>query len=226
MEIGDIKTIELTFVNAFLIKVNDGFILVDTGLSMQWEKLERELIESGCLPDHLKLVLITHGDLDHTGNCLKLQEKYQSKIALHKADNDLVEFGVRTRRKVRTFSAMIFVMIRRLMRSKLMKSKLVADKFKPDLFLTDGQRLDEYGFNAKIIHIPGHTKGSIGILTDDGKLLAGDIFTNRRKPDLATYIENSKELGMSYAKLKTMNINTIYPGHGKPFEMDQIAHLL
>ena len=31
------------------------------------------------------------------------------------------------------------------------------------------------------------------------------------------------ELENSIARLKNMNIKTIYPGHGKPFEMEQIA---
>ena len=80
--------------------------------------------------------------------------------------------------------------------------------------------------NATVIHIPGHTKGSIGILTDDGILFAGDLFTNRAKPDTATYIENSDDLKNSLSRLKTMNITTVYPGHGNPFPMDKIRHKL
>jgi glyoxylase-like metal-dependent hydrolase (beta-lactamase superfamily II) len=40
------------------------------------------------------------------------------------------------------------------------------EKFKPDLYLTDGQNMNAYGLDAQILHIPGHTKGSIGILTE------------------------------------------------------------
>ena len=91
MKNEDITTIELTFVNAFLVKVKEEFVLIDTDLAMHWEKLESELMSAGCLPDKLKLVLITHGDFDHTGNCAKLQEKYKSPIAMHKDEyqNDL-----------------------------------------------------------------------------------------------------------------------------------------
>jgi len=77
----------------------------------------------------------------------------------------------------------------------------------------------EYGFNATVVHTPGHTKGSIGIITNEGDLFAGDTFTNRVKPDIAVYIESSSELRESIAKLKKMNIKMVYPGHGKPFEM-------
>ena len=45
---------------------------------------------------------------------------------------------------------------------------------------------------------------------------------NRRKPDTATYIEDPVELKISIAKLRTMNIKMVYPGHGKPFLMEQL----
>ena len=221
MKNDDIKIIELTFVNAFLVKVNEGFILIDTGLSMHWEKLDSELILAGCLSDKLKLIILTHGDFDHTGNCVKLQEKYKCRIAMHKDDSFMVENGLSLKRKTRTLQAMLFSLIR-----KLFRKKFAFDKFIPDIYLTDGQNLNEYGFNAKVVHIPGHTKGSIGILTGDGDLFAGDTFTNRRKPEVANYIENSLDLENSINRLKKMDIKMIYPGHGKPFEFEQIVRNL
>jgi hydroxyacylglutathione hydrolase len=217
----NITRIELTFVNAYLVKVSEGFILIDTGLAIHWEKLESKLLSVGCLPDKLKLVIITHGDLDHTGNCAKLQEKYKCKIAIHKDDSLMVENGLLLKRKNRSFHAKVFSLIR-----KLFRRKFTFDKFKPDIYLIDGQDLNEYGFNAKVVHIPGHTKGSIGILTDDGNLFAGDTFTNRRKPEKANYIENHLELENSINRLKKMNIRMIFPGHGRPFKMEQIARKL
>jgi glyoxylase-like metal-dependent hydrolase (beta-lactamase superfamily II) len=218
MKEDDIKTIELTFVNAFLVKVNQGFILIDTGLSMHWEKLDGELVSAGCFPDKLKLIILTHGDFDHTGNCVKLREKYKCRIAMHKEDSIMVEKGLTLKRNTKTLQSMVFSVIRRLFRKKF-----TFDKFIPDIYLTDGQSLNEYGFNAKVVHIPGHTKGSIGILTGDGNLFAGDTFTNRRKPEVANYIENSLDLENSTERLKKMNIKMIYPGHGNPFEFQQIV---
>jgi len=128
MKKDDITIIKMAFVNAFLVKVKEGFVLIDTGLAIHWEKLESELMSAGCLPDKLKLVLITHGDFDHTGNCAKLQEKYKSKIAMHKEDSFMVEQGVFLKRKVRTLAAKIFFILR-----KLKRRKFTFDKFKPDI---------------------------------------------------------------------------------------------
>jgi glyoxylase-like metal-dependent hydrolase (beta-lactamase superfamily II) len=202
-----------------LVRVRDGFVLIDTGLSSQWEKLEAELTSAGCLPDKLKLVVVTHGDFDHTGNCAKLQERYKAKIAMHEADAFMAEDGVFLKRKVRTLAGKILILF-----SRLRRRKMVFQKFKPDILLKDGQDLNEYGFNAKVIHIPGHTKGSIGVLTDEGDLFVGDTLVNSRKPDMAIFIDNFEELKNSIDKLKKMNIEKIYPGHGRPFLLEELIY--
>ncbi len=205
------KIIQLDFVNAFLVKVKEGFVLIDTGLPQHWERLEAQLIAAGCLPSLLKLVIITHGDRDHIGNCAKLQEKYKVKIAIHEADAFMAQGGV-LKRKTRTLAARIFMLLFRLRRQKI-----ILQKFKPDIFLKDGQDLRDYGWSAKIIHLPGHTKGSIGILTEEGDLFAGDTLVNSKKPDIAIFVDNFQELKDSIEKLRRSNINKVYPGHGKVF---------
>jgi glyoxylase-like metal-dependent hydrolase (beta-lactamase superfamily II) len=212
-----IRTIELDFVNAFLVEVEGGFALIDTGMGQHWERLEAELRSLGCLPDELKVVLITHGDLDHVGNCAKLQTKYKVPIAMHAGDAAMVENGVMPKRSVRTLRGKVFSWL-----ARLRMGKMTVDRFKPDTLLSDDQGLGAYGFKAKIIHLPGHTKGSIGILTEEGNIFVGDTLVNREKSATAMYIEDAGELKSSIAKLKGLKINMVYPGHGKPFAMSQL----
>ena len=107
---------------------------------------------------------------------------------------------------------------------KRVSSKILADfkPFKPDILVDEGFSLVEYGFDAKVLHIPGHTEGSIGVLTATNDLIAGDTFTNFKKPDLAPNATNFKTLAKSVARLKTLDINTIYPGHGMPFRISDL----
>ena len=214
----NIRVITLDFVNAFLLKAGSGYILIDTGLPGQGERLEKELTAAGCLPGSLKLIVITHGDWDHTGNAAWLREKYGARIAMHAGDVPQVENGVLLKRKVRPFVYRIFFTFMMLKR-KFRKNKMVLPKFKPDILLEDGQSLEAYGSTAKIIHIPGHTPGSIAVLTGEGNLFAGDTFVNRKKPCPAQIIENPEQLQASLTKLKNLKIRTVYPGHGKPFSM-------
>jgi hydroxyacylglutathione hydrolase len=218
-----ITVIGLDFVNAYLIKTKDGYVLIDTGLPNQWERLEKELESAGCLGGALKLIILTHGDWDHTGNASRLREKYNVRVAMHPSDVNQVENGVFLKRKVRPLFYRIFFTIM-MLRRKLQKNKISFPKFKPDILLSDGQRLEEYGVTAEVIHIPGHTPGSIGVITDEGDLFAGDTFVNNKKPEDARIIENPGQLKTSLAALKKMKIKTVYPGHGKPFLMEEFLN--
>jgi hydroxyacylglutathione hydrolase len=217
----NIKIIKLVFVNSYLIKAGDGFILIDTGLGAFFEKLETELINSGCLPDKLKLVIITHGDQDHSGNCAKLKEKYNLKIAIHKADFSIVETGISPKREIRTFAGKIMMFF-----ADIQSRKKKFETFKPDIFLDDGDNLALYGLDAKVYHLPGHTKGSIGILTKDGDFFSGDILSlnNRKKAVISLFVENLEEIKKSVEKIRAMNIRKFYPGHGNTFEMKDLTN--
>ena len=217
-----VKIIELGFVNVYLLKSNKDFVLIDTGLPQQKEQLENELKSAGCTPENLTLVIITHGDWDHTGNAAFLKEKYHAKIAVHPSDVNQAENGIFLKRKVRRLLFKIVVTIMRLKR-KLQKDQTAFPKFKTDIQLSDNQSLEEYGLKAKIIHIPGHTEGSIGVLTDDGDFFAGDTFVNYKRPATAFIIQNEKELRASIDKIKKLNITKVYPGHGKPFHMKNLS---
>jgi glyoxylase-like metal-dependent hydrolase (beta-lactamase superfamily II) len=95
------------------------------------------------------------------------------------------------------------------------------DRFKPDIYIEDGQDLSGYGFDAKALHIPGHSKGSIGILTSGGDLFCGDLLVNNKKPAKTSLIDDAAEANASVEKLKSLEINTVYPGHGRSFPMEQ-----
>jgi glyoxylase-like metal-dependent hydrolase (beta-lactamase superfamily II) len=212
------RVINLSFVNAFLVKTDDGFILIDTGVAQQWARLEKELLDAGCLPNKLKLVIITHGDFDHTGNCAELKQKYGAKIAMHQADLAMAKSGMRAKRHGKGFVSSLLLGLTGRMGGDFRT-------FEPDIFLEDGQRLDEYGFAAKVLHTPGHTKGSISILTDSGELFCGDTFGNYTKPASAPFIENDEELHKSIAILKGTNAHIIYAGHGKPFPFEATSSI-
>lgn len=204
----------LTDTNSYLVKTNKGYILIDTGYSVNRKDLEKQIEDAGCTPRNLKLILITHGHFDHTGNCAFLREKYGAQIAMHKGDLKMVETGDMFFNKniiMRTIGKIIFFF---LLRGTF-------EKFTPDILIEDEQDLTPYGLEAEIIHIPGHSKGSIGILTTNNDLICGDLLTNIKKPQKNTLIENQEELDVSVKQITSLEIDTVYPGHGKPFLMKQ-----
>ena len=199
-------------VNCYLIKTDTSYILIDTGCSNKRTELEKELESAGCKPDNLKLVVLTHGDFDHTGNAAYLREKFDTKIVMHHDDSGMVERGNMfwSRRKGNILLGMIARILFRFGKK---------ERFKPDLYIDEGYDLSEYGLDAKVLHIPGHSKGSIGIQTAGGNLFCGDLLENKDKPVLSSIMDDLTVANESVKKLKKLRIKTVYPGHGKPFSM-------
>jgi len=216
----EIKTICFDGTNCYLVKTNDGYILIDTNFPFQRNKLEEELEREGCQPGNLKLIVITHGDIDHTGNCAYLREKYQVKIAMHEGDTEMCMKDGTTRDRGKMpenfpIPLMVLWLMKGLLRFAIRQAtwRRPFDRFKPDILLHEGHSLAEYGFDAKILYTPGHSIGSISILTDSGDLFCGDMFNN-----VWGRIIKSTDEGV-FEKLKELEIKTVYPGHGEPFPM-------
>lgn len=83
-----------------------------------------------------------------------------------------------------------------------------------------------YGCDARAISLPGHSRGSIGILTRNGDLFCGDLLENQTRPALNGIMDDIEAGRASIEKLKGLNVKTVYPGHGAPFPMEAlIEHL-
>lgn len=216
----EISIINTGGVNCYLVKTSDsGYVLIDTGFSNKRSKLEQELQSAGCKPGNLKLIVLTHGDSDHAGNCVYLREKYSTKIALHPGDSGMVERGdMSWNRKAKPDKVAILF---RLMMFLFGRSSKF-DLFKADIALEDGQDLAKYGLDAKVLHLQGHSQGSVGILTTGGDLFCGDLVWNIGKPGFH-YIDDLAAANASIEKMKIMEVKTVYPGHGKPFQMERLV---
>jgi hydroxyacylglutathione hydrolase len=214
----EIRTLSFRFVNAYLIKTDAGFVLVDTGMRGNRARLERGLRAAGCRPGNLKLIVVTHGDADHAGSAAALRKIYGTKIAMHADEVPAVEQG-----NLFASRGAPQHLGRRLLKPLMSLFRLrKADRFTPDLVLKDGDRLDAYGVPARVLHVPGHSRGSIGILTDDGAFVSGDFLENRRHPSIATLVDDPEALKRSYERVKTFDVRTVYPGHGRPFRLEEI----
>jgi glyoxylase-like metal-dependent hydrolase (beta-lactamase superfamily II) len=203
---------KLGSVNCYLIKTHDDYILIDTGGSNKRADLEKELVSAGCKRGHLILIVITHGDFDHIGNAAYLRQKFGAKIAMHADDVGMAERGdmfwnrKKGNRLLRSLAPSFFRFG-------------TADRFQPDVIVAEGTDLAKYGFDAKVLSIPGHSKGSIGILTSAGDLFCGDLLENTKQPAVNSIKDDMPTAQASIDKLESDKVKTVYPGHGKPFPL-------
>jgi len=113
----------------------------------------RELIEEEKID--LKGIFLTHGHYDHIGGATKYQEMYNVPLYCHEEEDEVVR-NVELNLSIETFETVVA---------------------KPDILLKDGQVIEMCGFEIKVIHTPGHTKGSCCYLInskEDSVLISGD----------------------------------------------------
>lgn len=231
----NIIQIDLNGVNCYLAKNEKGFILFDTGGHLVMDKLFtnrrdiliKKLEEAGCTENNLNLIVLTHGDSDHACNAAYLKEHFKTMIAMHNDDRELVE-NPTLPKWMESFKynavklQQVFLQHKEVITRVTQKILDDFESFSPDILLKDGISLSPYGLDAIVIHLPGHTRGSIAILTNSGDLIVGDTFINAEKPSYAYNADDFEQLSLSVDKLRGFPIGTVYPGHGAPFNFSEI----
>jgi len=190
--------------NCFCIEGNDGAILIDSARIQH-----RDTILAACYDKNVQLIVLTHGHVDHAQNAAALSRELNAPVALHKADHDLLLDNMNEPMFAHT-------LLGKFVRAQSIKSfqQDAIEPFEPGLFLDDGDRLDDYGVEATVIGLPGHTKGSIGLLVGESDLFVGDTLMNLVYPQRSLLYGNREELDRSVDKINALVGTTIHFGHG------------
>lgn len=201
-----VKRVKCGNANVYIVSEGDSAILVDTG-----RKEYLDTVIDACKPCKVKLIVLTHAHFDHAENAAELSERLEVPIAMHKDDVDLIESNNNQSMSARSFlgkivlSASLDGFTKREMRA-----------FTPSVFLNDGDDLAEYGIAAKVIGLPGHTKGSIGIDVGEKELIAGDALMNIFYPTLSMLYNDEEAMLESAKKITGLGERIFHFDHGKP----------
>jgi glyoxylase-like metal-dependent hydrolase (beta-lactamase superfamily II) len=141
------------FVNAYLVREEDGFTLVDTGLGGAADTLLSIARRSG---GEIRRIALTHGHLDHAGSVDALRERLGTEVQVSMSDLD-----------ARACAG------ERVVEGKR-RGSWATLKTTPDVRLAGGERIG----SLDVIPTPGHSPGHLAFLdVRDRTLLAGDTFT-------------------------------------------------
>jgi len=140
---------------AWIIKTASGALLIDSGMDSQGKAIIAELQSMNLKPDDVHTILLTHGHGDHWKGCLAFPK---AKIIVDKQDIALI----RGERKPKGMLPAFF-------------DKVIPKKKPPAVLheLPDSEILTVDGETFTVIHLPGHTSGSIAFLWND-ILFSGD----------------------------------------------------
>ena len=194
--------------NCYLVSNGRDAILVDTCR----EKYRQKILDA-CKPFQVRLLVLTHGHVDHVQNAAFLSQALECPIAMHEADLPLLKDNM-----TQPLSASSF--LGKIVLSASIKSFQTDDipMFSPTVSLKDGDSLDSYGISASVIGLPGHTDGSIGLDIAGRALIVGDALMNMFWPTISMLYHDREVMLRSVAKIEALGQRTIYFGHGKPVE--------
>lgn len=157
---------------------------------------------------NITLLLLTHGHADHIGCAKYISKKLHIPIAMHKKDEILIQQP--SAQKMYACTPFGFAL------SQKIKHQKPVSYFQPDIYLTHGQRLEEYGVKGRIFALAGHTEGSIGVWTPNKEFFVGDAIMHMTPFLKPCIYYNQSEMEHSYHNIYQSDATSIYMGHGKP----------
>ncbi|MFJ7734927.1 MBL fold metallo-hydrolase [Lysinibacillus sp. NPDC097287] len=187
-----------SFIHPILLWDHETAVLIDAGYLGQIEDLRVAIEKVGVSFDKLKVVILTHQDIDHIGSLPEIVQECGSniKVYAHDLDKPYIQGDL-----------------------PLLKDGHLENppKGKVDETLNDGQELPYCG-GIRIIHTPGHTPGHISLYLKQCKtLIAGDsmysvngIIEGIHDPTVL----DIKEARLSLKKYLDLDIESVVCYHG------------
>lgn len=212
--------------NTFVLR-DRGAVLIDPGGPGKGKAVLRKLARLPGGTEGIGLAVITHGHFDHIGAAGDVREATGAKIAIHAGDARWLEHGefAMPPGVTRWGRALAAVVPRALARS------MHIPPLAPDIVISnEGLDLGPYGLAGRVVHMPGHSPGSVAVLLDSGEAFVGDSAMNGlpfcRKPSLPIFADDVLLLKESWRRLLALGVTTVYPAHGKPFPAERMASLV
>lgn len=208
-----IRITRFGFVNAYLVREDDGLTLVDTMISGSAGAIA-QAVEAAGAP--LRRLTITHAHADHVGSVDAVAERFPGLEIVFPERDGRIMAGDRSLDpgesgpELRGFRAVAFPKV----------------KTRPARTLAPGDRLG----SLEVIAAEGHTPGQVAFSdTRDGTLLCADVYATllgpvtSAKPTLRSPIPaigtwHRPPALASARRLRALNPSRLAPGHGKVVE--------
>jgi glyoxylase-like metal-dependent hydrolase (beta-lactamase superfamily II) len=195
-------------------------VLIDPGPPGAAATVIARAEEAGVRPGDVRLIFVTHGHLDHYGAAAQIQAWCGAPVSAYPGEPEFSQDRRNALPPAQTVRGSV------LRWFYLLLSPLAEfEPLKADVLLQDDQDLSEYGVTGRTILLPGHSPGSLGVISGEDDAFVGDLFVNYAVPSQPIYLSNDEAWAQSYDRIMAIGPRTVYVGHGEPFEGDHLEHI-
>jgi glyoxylase-like metal-dependent hydrolase (beta-lactamase superfamily II) len=200
----------------FLCEEADRLTLIDTGLTTTEGQILAAIASIGRKPEDLAQIVVTHGHPDHTGSLDPLVARTDARVLAHALDAPIV-------RGERDWAPPVFDSEKEREVFERVSGRVPpAPPARVDRELAGGDEIDLMG-GARIVHVPGHTAGSIAVYVPMRKLLfSGDTVERDLEDNVIVGVFNvdSAQTRASARKLAELDFEVACFGHGRPLDRE------
>jgi glyoxylase-like metal-dependent hydrolase (beta-lactamase superfamily II) len=188
--------------NVFLDFYMDKIVVIDTGLPGNSKKNLGYIEKLGYKPTDVTTIVLTHHHIDHVGNLKKIREATNAKVAAHELDASIIA-GEKAAPKTKSLLV------------KALSAIVKPSPVKPDIILKDNDKIE----GLLVIHLPGHTEGSIALLDVERKVMfVGDALRfvdDKIQLSPEHYTLDPVKAKESVGKIASFDFDVLVGGHGQ-----------
>ncbi len=218
----DVIILNLGFNKLQLLKGKDGYIQMDAGYRWDIKRYLKLLKKNNIKPDEIKLIIVNHAHADHAGGLKKLKKITNAKILVHEEDADYIRKGVSSKVAPRT-------LLTKILEWTMPESFKNYDPIEPDIVIKDNYSLEDFGVKAKVIHTPGHTAGTISLITEKGTAFIGCCaqgFPLRLFPGPPSVAQDIDLVYTSWQRIIDEGATEAFISHGKSISVLKMKKIL
>jgi glyoxylase-like metal-dependent hydrolase (beta-lactamase superfamily II) len=208
--VPDVHIIENVSAHSYIIDTPE-MVLIDTGLPGNTKKILKYITDTlHKTPTKLKSIILTHCDIDHIGNANELRKITGAKIFAHPLDAVIIAGKQKRPTQQKSMGFLI----------KFAGLFLQVIPFSVDTMINH----DEIISGLTVLHMPGHTPGSIALYDHTRKVLfIGDTLRYKHEIVLGPPPAMTWDLQQTYQsieKLMPLNFKVLLSGHSEPLTND------
>ncbi|MEL5959390.1 MBL fold metallo-hydrolase [Streptomyces sp. CLV115] len=198
------------------VRLPDGYALIDTAVPGSAPAILDALKRLGGRPEDLRHIVLTHSHIDHMGSAADLVGATGARVLAGAMDAPVI-------RGTAPEPQPVYTSPEHVLHEQITAGFAEADVRPPrhvpvDVELHDGDTIDGWGEPVHVLHVPGHTPGSIALhLPSSGVLFPGDnIATAEGRAILGPFNVDREQAVASFRRLASLDVETLCVPHGEP----------